>query len=119
MTGVLRKLFDMHARAHGRHPLMLRWPSWQLAASHCGSVVAPWLVPASSWGGFRQHRTSAKAIDAENSRRLARIQDERLTHSNLKWTATRTDRLVTGTDTKKGAVYPLTRAAMRFGSVSE
>jgi hypothetical protein len=81
------------ASAHGGHPFMLRWPSWQLAASHCGSVEAAWLAPASSRGGFRQHRTSEKATDAENSRRLARMEDE---HSNLKWTATGTDRSVTG-----------------------
>jgi len=98
---------------------MHRWPSWQLAASHCDSVAVAWLVPASSLGDFRQHRTSEKAIDAENSRRLARMQDERMSHSNLKWTATRTDRSVTGTDTKKGVLHPLTLAAMHFGSVSE
>jgi hypothetical protein len=100
-------LFDIHARAHIVRrgvaflrtvaiPFMLRWPSWQLAASHCGSVAAARLAPASSQGGFHQHRTSEKAIDVKNSRRLARIQDERVSHSNLKWTATGTDRSVTG-----------------------
>src|SRR6267154_3861404 len=102
----MRILFDIHARAHivrdvasahGRHPFFMhRWPSWKLAASHCDSVGAAWLAPASSWGGFHQHRTSEKAIDGENSRRLARIQDERVSHSNLMWTATRTDRPVVG-----------------------
>ena len=84
-----------------RHPLMLRWPSWPPATSHCGFAVAAWLAPASSRGEqrCRQHRTSERATDAESSRRLVQMEDE-WESPDWKWTATETDRLVAGLKNK-------------------